>query len=102
MKVARRDVGSNLPKKGFRKNKSGDHIYFYHEWNGRETGAYTKISHTKKMKDIGGGLLTAMKLQLKLEANKQVVDLVTCPMSKEEYLEWLVEQRVFSPGDQLP
>lgn len=35
MKITRTEIEKNLPKKGFRKDKSGHHIYFYHEyeWN---------------------------------------------------------------------
>ncbi len=32
MKVDRTKIVKNLPKKGFRKEKTGHHIYFYHEY----------------------------------------------------------------------
>lgn len=99
MKVSRRDLESNLPKKGFRRESSGHHIFFHHEWNGRETGAYTKVSHTKKMKEISRGLLTAVRRQLKLESNKQVCELIECPMSGQEYVSILVAQGAIPPDD---
>lgn len=94
MKVDRRELESNLPKKGFRREDSGDHIYFYFEKDGRLTSAYTKVSHTKKLKVISGGLLTAVRRQLHLETNQDVIDLVSCPMSEAEYLERLIAQGV--------
>jgi hypothetical protein len=36
MKVTRAAISRNLPKKGFRKEESGHHIYFYHEYKGME------------------------------------------------------------------
>jgi hypothetical protein len=98
MKLNRRSLEANLPKKGFRRDSSGHHIYFHHECQGRETGAYTKVSHSKKMKEISGGLLTAVKGQLKLQSNKQVHDLVECPMSGEEYIKILFDEG-FIPSD---
>jgi hypothetical protein len=58
MKVDRAEIVKNLPKKGFRKEKTGHHIYFYHEYEGLETGAYTYISHSAKQKDVSGDILS--------------------------------------------
>ena len=67
MKVTRAAILRNLPKKGFRK-ESRHHIYFYYEYKGMETGAYTYISHSAKQKDVSGDLFLSMRKQLKLEA----------------------------------
>lgn len=91
MKVKRSDIYKNLPKKGFVKNPSGDHIYFHHKINDRSTGIYTKISHTKKLQDYSKGLLTAIRKQLKLNTNSQVVDLAECPLDGDEYNQILIE-----------
>ncbi|MBE9570179.1 MAG: hypothetical protein IMF11_06115 [Proteobacteria bacterium] len=97
MKVDRTEVNKNLPKKGFRKEPSGHHIYFYHEYGGRETGAYTYISHSAKQKDISGDLLLRMRKQLRLETTKEAVDLIACPIEKEDFIRLLMERGVFSP-----
>ncbi len=85
MKVDRADVEKNLPRKGFEREKEGHHIYFHHQFNGRVTGAYTYISHSKKFNVISRGILTAMRKQLMLDSNAQVLELVNCPMDENEY-----------------
>lgn len=94
MKVTRAAILRNLPKKGFRK-ESGHHIYFYHEYNGMETGAYTYISHSAKQKDISGDLLLSMRKQLKLQTTREAVDPIKCPIDKEEFNRILIEKEVF-------
>lgn len=85
MKVERKIIDKNLPKKGFTKTEEGHHIYFHHHFNGKATGAYTYISHSRKISDYSGRLLTDVRKQLELDSNKDVCDLVNCPMSEEEY-----------------
>ncbi len=97
MKVIRAAISRNLPKKGFRKEESGHHIYFYHEYKGMETGSYTYISHSAKQKDISGDLLLSMRKQLKLETTRKAVDLINCPIDKEEFNRILIEREVFRP-----
>ena len=94
MKVSRTDVESNLPKKGFVRNEKGHHIFF-HFWNeGKATSVFTKISHTKKHRDIDCGILSAMRKQLKLDNNKDFVALVECPMSLQQYQEVLKTKKL--------
>lgn len=97
MKVDRRDIESSLPQKGFRRESSGDHIYFYHEHNGRETGVSTRLSHSRKMRDISGDLLRSICRQLRLDRTQEVVDLLKCPMDGESYNEILIKKGVFDP-----
>lgn len=85
MKVSRRNIDRNLPKKGFVKKNSNHHIYFHHNFNGIDTGVYTYISHSKRISEYSGRLLTDVRKQLKLDSNQEVVDLVNCPMSEDEY-----------------
>ena len=59
--VDRNEAEKSLRNKGFRLEKDHDHIFYYHEYRGRETGIKTKFSHSKKMKDIGGEILSSMK-----------------------------------------
>jgi hypothetical protein len=85
MKVSRADIVKNLPKKGFRKDKSGHHIYFYHEYRGQETGICTYISHSAKQRDISADILLMMRRQLRLDSAKQAADLMTCPMDGKSF-----------------
>lgn len=92
MKVDRSQVIKSLPKKGFRKETKKsrthkEHIYFYHELDGKETGAYTYISHSAQKKDISNDLLLSMRKQLRLDTNRQAADLLSCPMDGDEYCE---------------
>jgi len=77
----------NLKKKGFVDSvtKSDDHKYlelFYDD----KLVLYTKISHGAK--DIGEYLIKAMSFQCKL-SKSELLDLVNCPLSKEEYFKIL-------------
>ncbi len=92
MKLDRRKVAKNLPTKGFTVDKSKHHIYFYHTYNGKNTGPYTKVSHSKKYQDIGPNNVQAMKNQLKLDTNVQVLDLVNCPMDGQQYINVLMKK----------
>ena len=97
MKVDRAEIVKNFPKKGFRKEKTGHHIYFYHEYEGLETGAYTYISHSAKQKDVSSDILLSMRKQLRLNSAKEAVDLIRCPMDEEGFNRVLIENNVFSP-----
>lgn len=85
MVIDRSKAIRSLCKKGFQKDESGDHIYFYHEFGGVETGAWTKISHSKKRKDIGNDLLLSMRKQLRLDTNRDTADLLSCPMNGDTF-----------------
>ena len=86
-----------VSRHGFKKKKSGHHIYFHHEYNGVETGIKTYISHSAKQRDIAGDLLSSMRKQLKLDSMKETVALIKCPMDKKEYERILIEREVFRP-----
>lgn len=50
MRVEKRTIESNLPRKGFVLDDSGDHRYFYHEYLGQRTGSlyiYVARNHTQ-------------------------------------------------------
>lgn len=82
MQIEKRDVESSLPKKGFERDDS-HHIYFKHRYQGKYTGAYTYVSHG--MKSIGDSIIKQMKNQLRLDSSRQVLDLVNCPISSDDY-----------------
>lgn len=84
MKIDRANLESSLLRKGFARGDK-HHTYFHHKFQGRATGVYTYLSHTKKLRDITKDLLTAIRKQLKLDTNAQVADLANCPMDADQY-----------------
>ncbi|MGO9119496.1 MAG: hypothetical protein ACLQPD_18045 [Desulfomonilaceae bacterium] len=99
MKVDRRVAEQSLASKGFRRDPSGDHIFFYHEYNGKETGIKTYVSHAAKYRDIGPDNLKSMTKQLKLPATKRTRDLLECPMNEAEYNQCLIDSGFLSTED---
>lgn len=90
MQIEKRDLESSLPRKGFERDVSRQHhTYFNHRYQGKYTGAYTYISHGMKMRSIGSPIIKKMKDQLRLDNSHQVVDLVNCPISGDDYIQIL-------------
>ncbi len=82
MPLKTRLLKSSLQNKGF-KAELGNHIFLCFETtNGNETNIWTKISHGKSEYD--DNLLALVAKQLKL-SKKQLLDLVNCPLSREDY-----------------
>jgi len=54
--------------------------------DGKKTAIHTKQSPSAKNDDIGNSLLGLMARQARL-SKKDFVDLIDCPMSKEDYAE---------------
>ena len=54
----------------------------YHQ--GKKTGIRTELSHGRKI--VGGGLLGAIKRQLRLDSTEQLVDFIRCPMEYDDYI----------------
>ncbi len=96
MQIERRIIESNLPRKGFIRDDN-DHRYFYHEYQGKRTGAYTYTSHGAKYKTYGIGLIKRMKSELRLSNNKEVFNLCTCPIDGEKYNKILIGKGIFTP-----
>ena len=97
MRVDRREIERNLPKKGFRPETDRRHVYFYHVYKGAETGISTSISHSKRVRDIAGKLLSKIaKQQLRLDTVQEAVDLIRCPMDGEAYNEKMLQRGKFS------
>jgi predicted RNA binding protein YcfA (HicA-like mRNA interferase family) len=94
VKVERRDLERNLPKKGFTR-RATSHVWFVHKYKGKETNLRTCISHSPGMKDISGDLLTQMRKQLRLDTCQEVVDLVECPMDGDAYNEKMIAKGEF-------
>lgn len=77
-----RNVEASLLRKGFRQREN-DHSYFvYYRADGRKSRFSTKTSHGKR--EIDDSLLRMMAQQVGL-TNGDFLDLVDCPLSREEY-----------------
>ena len=86
MQIEKRDVETSLPKKGFHREET-HHIYFHHYYQNKYTGISTYVSHGAN--SIGDSLIQQMKKQLRLNNPYQVIDLVNCPISGDEYIQIL-------------
>ena len=91
MQIDRRTIEANLPKKGFIREDTHDR-YFYHEYQGKRTGPFTYTSSGNNYKTYGWTLIKRMKKELRLDSNREVVDLCTCPMSGEDFNERLKQK----------
>ncbi len=84
MQRPRKDVESALLNKGFKQRNSDHHYFIYFAADGRKTAVKTKTSHSPKAKEIGDDLLSMMARQCHL-TRPRFLDLVDCPLSREEY-----------------
>jgi hypothetical protein len=86
--IDREQIERSLQKKGFVKEET-HHRYFYHEHNGKRTGAFTYTSHGSGYKTYGDTLLKRMKTELRLDTLQEVKKLLECPMDGVQYNEKL-------------
>ena len=82
-----RTVKSSLLNKGF-EQRENDHDFFHLYYNGKKTSIRTKVSHGES--EIDDHLIDQMKKQTKL-TKSEFLDLVNCPLSKDEYFKILLE-----------
>lgn len=80
---------SSLIKKGFREEEMRGHKHLRFYVNGMKTGISTSISRGSKYQEYGMDLLKWMARGLRLSVTRQLVDLIECPMSHEQYVSWL-------------
>lgn len=97
MQIDKRKIESNLPKKGFVIGDEDHHKYFYHTYQGKLTGIHTYTSRGPTPRTYRDNLIKMMKTQLKLDNNKEVFNLCTCPMDGDEYNQKLIDKGVFPP-----
>lgn len=86
------DIERALLGKGFRLDANSDHRRLVLYVEDRQTQVRTKISHGNQ--DYGDDLLSKVRKQLRLAGKAELLDLVDCPMSGEEYLQALRDQGV--------
>jgi predicted RNA binding protein YcfA (HicA-like mRNA interferase family) len=84
---AKRDVEVALKKKGFKQDEGDHHWFFFWTADGKKTTVRTKTSHGST-KDLGDGLLKEMARQVRV-SKVQFLDLIDCPMSREQYQQLL-------------
>lgn len=86
--IPKKDLVRGLQQKGFEHTPGGrqPHEKLRLCVNGKRTGISVPISRGAKIKEYGNDLIGVVKRELKLNTNSQVVDLVNCPLSQEQYL----------------
>ena len=83
-----------LLSKGFR-SADTHHRYLVFHVADKPTSIRTHVSHSRP--DYGDNLLSKVQKQLHLPTKRDLLDLVDCPMSGEDYLKLLQEQGLASP-----
>jgi len=85
------DLVAALLRKGFRQDNT-HHKYFWLYDGEKRTHVHTPISHG--LREYGDSLLSRVKKQLFLDTKRQLLNLVDCPLSQQDYLGILVQKRV--------
>lgn len=95
-KIPTTDLIKGLQHKGFEHIPTGrqPHEKLRLIVNGKRTGISIPISRGSKIKEYGGDLINIIKRELRLETNKQVVDLVECPLSFQDYINILIRDGI--------
>jgi|AntRauTorckE6833_2_1112554.scaffolds.fasta_scaffold04716_4 hypothetical protein len=91
----RRDIESALESKGFIKKEGSNHKVYVFKHKGLSQAVSTIISRGSSYKVYGSSLLGQMSTQLNL-TNKQLLDLIDCPMSKKDFVENLKSRGIIS------
>lgn len=84
-----KDIDRSLQAKGFAVEPDRRHIFYYLMVDGKKTSIKTHVSHGEV--EIDDPLIDAMKKQTKLKKN-EFLDLINCPLSKDEYIQLLIER----------
>lgn len=83
-----REVESALKKKGFKRIDT-HHKYYHLFVNDKAVGIYTKVSHGQR--EISDFLIKCMAHEIGIEKS-EFVDVIRCPISKEELVRILREK----------
>ena len=85
-----KEIQKVLEKKGFVLEPEKDHHQFYYlQIDGKKQAIKTYFSHGKKEYDKF--LMGQIKKQLKFKETEKAEDFFDCPLSKEQYVEMLIE-----------
>ena len=88
MAIAAKELVAGLLRKGFRRDDT-HHRYLWLFDGDRKTSVRVPVSHG--IRDYGDVLLSRVKKQLGLAKQQQLIDLVRCPMTHEDYISHLLE-----------
>ena len=83
------DIERALLAKGFRYSNR-DHRFLVLYVDDKPRDVRTKVSHGGP--DYGDGLLSQVQRQLRLPSKRNLLELIDCPMSEDDYLSVLREQ----------
>lgn len=87
-----KDIQKVLLRKGFKLNPEKEHHQFYSlVIDGVKYPVYTYLSHGKK--EYSKNLMSEIKKQLKFISTDKAEDFFDCPMSAEQYVDMLKEQK---------
>jgi hypothetical protein len=85
-----KDIQKVLLKKGFVLEPEKDHHQFYYLLiDGKKQAIKTYLSHGKREYDQP--LMNQIKKQLKFRETEKAEDFFDCPMSKDQYVEMLID-----------
>jgi hypothetical protein len=86
------ELGAALARKGFVKEKGGDHDWYYLYYAGKQTSVRTKLSRGSSY-EYAGTLLRKVFSQLKMD-KQQFTDFVKCPLTPEMYIDILISANI--------
>ena len=84
MAFTKREIIKSLCKKGFRKERSGKHVFYRFFKNGIKTGIIVMFSHGSN-KDIGRELESSLTRQCQI-SRKSFRGLVSCEVSSSDFI----------------
>ena len=79
-------IKTGLTRKGFKEEQGRKHKLLRLYVSNKRTGISTSLSRGSKYKEYRADLLKCMSRGLRLDITKQLVDLIECPMSYDEYV----------------
>ncbi|MCU7838887.1 MAG: hypothetical protein KZQ94_05860 [Candidatus Thiodiazotropha sp. (ex Troendleina suluensis)] len=88
-------IETALKAKGFMQEACAHHDKYMYYVDDKFTGVHTRISRGSKYRDYSDNLLSKMKKQLKLNSSSELLALIDCPMTKEQYKQILHEKDLF-------
>ena len=68
------------------------HEFYYLMINGKKQNVHTYLSHGKK--DYDKSLLSQIKKQLKFDNTENLENFLDCPLTKENYIQMLIENQI--------
>jgi hypothetical protein len=89
----RDDIRRSLLRKGFFSKEQAKHEYLRFYLNGKPTSVVTFLSRGSGYKTYASALLAEMAHQLHL-TKQQLLDLIDCPLSEQDYTSLLQQQGI--------